>query len=845
MAYPGDDIGIAREFLRIADGVSVETPQLEGEQVIGHYRILRELGRGGQGVVYAAMDTRLQRQVAVKLLLDANGGAKDAVVRFRREAEVTSKLDHPGICAVYETGIHQGHPYIAMRFVEGESLARKITTAREADRGSDSTIHLTPTTEPEPAFTNEGGDHATGPSTEREIHTVLEMIEGVARALHAAHEAGVVHRDIKPGNILIARSGQPVVVDFGLARDLGTNQDTLTKTGELFGTPAYMSPEQLLANRLRIDARTDVYSLGVTLFECLTLRRPFEAPTREGLYQAIMTRPAPDPRGWNSSLSTDIAVVVATALEKDRDRRYQSALALAEDLRRVRMREPILARQIGWAERLLRWGRRNPMAASLLALVFVLLSGGLVGALFLLSRVGAERDQADVHARRAGRNLLAYERLADARVLDDLRREEEESLWPATPDRVPAMEQWLLRARALASRLPEHEDALLEMDHALSPESETDPGRTWRREKLAELVKELRGFVTAAGPETGIRAVEERLEFSRTLDARTVTTRSEEWADCLRRITDNPRYPQGTLISPQLGLVPLGPDPQSGLEEFCETATGQVVVRDSETRRLRITEASAIVLALLPGGSFVMGAQRADPSSDQYDPAARDDEAPLQRIALAPFFLGKHEVSRAQWRRATGRDPSWFAANHAEHVTPLHPVETVSWEECERTLRRLGFSLPTEAQWEYACRAGSSDPWPWGGGAFPSPPEANVADLAFRRFWGPLADGKHETTYDDGIGITGAIDLLAPNRFGLHGMLGNVWEWCADTYSSYRIIGGAGDGLREEPGVEFRVSRGGGYGDRLDRARSACRANNRPSWYGDLQGVRPARRVLN
>jgi tetratricopeptide (TPR) repeat protein len=369
---------------------------------VGPYQPLRELGRGGQAVVYLAEDLRLNRPVALKVLKGLGALSETTMRRFRREAEVASRLDHPGICMVYDAGVRDGVPFIAMRYVAGESLAKHIARTRK-QRSSEKQIRL------------EGEENNTPCTSSRDTTTrILQVIEKAARALHVAHEAGIIHRDVKPGNILVTPAGEPVLVDFGLAGDEDGGGITLTATGEMPGTPAYMSPEQLAFERIRVDRRTDVYSLGVTLFECLTLEPPFGAATREAMVQAIQHRSPADVRKLNPALPADLKVVLETALEKDRDRRYQSALDLAEDLRRVREREPIAAKPVGVVGRMLRYARRRPARV---AVILLLVAGlpivtGMVGYIVAHQpEIARQKEQAHIDA--VERHLMAgYDELS-------------------------------------------------------------------------------------------------------------------------------------------------------------------------------------------------------------------------------------------------------------------------------------------------------------------------------------------------------------------------------------------------------------------------------------------------
>ncbi len=330
---------------------------------LGPYRLERELGRGGQGSVHLAVDERLGRRVALKLLASPWSSGPDALRRFEQEARTLAALDHPGLCTVHETAVIDGVPFLAMRYVEGETLAARFAARNGLPDGSG-------------------------------IAAMTATVERVARAVHAAHEAGYVHRDLKPANIMVSTDGSPVVLDFGLAR--GESGPDLTVTGDMLGTPAYMAPEQAAGDVRAIDRRTDVHALGAVLYEAVVGARPFQGATAAAVLEAVRNAAPPDPRTANPRLSADLRTVLTTALAKNPADRYATALEFAEELRRVRLFEPIRARPISTLGRLLRWSRRRPAAAALAAVLVVLLPTLLVlGGWFVADRpLVAEQERA-------------------------------------------------------------------------------------------------------------------------------------------------------------------------------------------------------------------------------------------------------------------------------------------------------------------------------------------------------------------------------------------------------------------------------------------------------------------
>ncbi len=399
-----------------------------------------------------------------------------------------------------------------------------------------------------------------------------------------------------------------------------------------------------------------------------------------------------------------------------------------------------------------------------------------------------------------------------------------------------------------------------------SLEAGVDERREWRfpaehgeaRWWNAQLTKLVEGLEALVDEEAGLLAaqavsaehgwsVAQRLAFAQRLESGFAQggAYADRWAATLPAI--RAAYP-GLELEPQIGLVPLGPDPNSGLWEFAHLATGEPALPGADGK-LALTEETGVVLVLIPGGTFWMGAQAVEPEGRNYDPQAQSDESPVHEVELSAYFLSKYELTQGQWKRFAGSNPSNYGPDRAwdsewsrasRTASLLHPVERVSWDDCAGFMVRTGLALPTEAQWERACRAETDTPW-WTGreleglGAV-----ANVAD-GYGKNHGAGTWTAWEAALDDGFTNHAPVGSFRANPFGLFDVHGNVWEWCRDGLGDYDLPMAQWDGERQGAGPRYRVNRGGGFRDVAAYARCANRGAYDPEYAVNELGVRPAR----
>jgi formylglycine-generating enzyme required for sulfatase activity/predicted Ser/Thr protein kinase len=799
-------------------------------ELVGPYCVVRLLGEGGMGEVYLCEQAApLRRKVALKVL-KLGMDSKEILNRFQLESQALALMEHQSIARIFGSGLTaDGRSYFAMEHVDGLPL------------------------------------HVHCDAERLSVRARLQLFLEVCDAVQHAHQKGILHRDLKPSNVLVARAGDrsvPKVIDFGVAKAMEpglAGRTLVTLDGTMVGTPEYMSPEQAGASGRDVDTRSDIYSLGVVLFELLSGALPHASehlrgksltevqrklmvgapPLAAGQADSAAERRATDASGLRRELHGDLRWIVARALEVEPERRYASVSELAADLRRYLGGQPVLAGPPTAGYRLGRMLRRNwrPVLA--------------LGGVLLALSIGWWRASAGwkVAEEREGHVL----RFSDGARIEQLTGEVI-SLGPARPESVPAMLEWEARVEEVRQRMPLHEQFLAQLEAAAVRELSSDGTfrlrfasfeETWLHASALEIVSALEDLSSSDPGRSAHAAVQRRRRFAEEVVRLTLIEPAAAWAEAAAAIGADPRF-EGLALAPQLGLVPLGPDPHSGLWEFAHLQSGSAPERGPDGK-LTVTEETGIVLVLLPGCSFQMGARLdGSPEARLHDEMIRPDELPVHGVELAPFFLSKYEVTQGQWMRLAHRNPSRFlpgtppAFDDQSPFTLLHPVERLIWPETCDVLFTADLKLPTEAQWEYAARAGTTSVWWWGNEKAPAVRAANFSDEAWRRV--PGRRGLTEEGLWDGYVHTSPVGAFEGNAFGLHDVLGNVWEWTVDQYGSYELPTRPGDGARLGATGTDRIVRGGSWDADLTSSRPLRRCDFEPTFTGSV-GVRPARDI--
>jgi formylglycine-generating enzyme required for sulfatase activity/tRNA A-37 threonylcarbamoyl transferase component Bud32 len=722
-------------------------PQLS----VAGFEVLEELGRGAMGVVYKARQVQLNRLVALKMILAGDYAGEAERRRFRTEAEAVARLRHPNIVQIHEVGEQHGKPFCALELCEGGSLEKKL-----------------------------GG-------TPLQPREAAGLVETLARAMQAAHAAGIVHRDLKPANVLLATDGTLKITDFGLAKKLDAASGQ-TASGAILGTPSYMAPEQAGGRSKEVGPAADVYALGAILYECLTGRPPFKAAMAlDTLLLVLGEEPVPV---WQlqPKVPLDLGTICLKCLHKEPARRYASAAALAEDLRRFLTGEPIEARPAGWWERGWKWAKRRPMAAALTlvsgAALLVLLVGGLWFNARLTEQRNAateQRNEAQKEADKAkkardflvsifqiserdvqGGNVTARQILADA-----------EQRIPVEFVDQPELRAELVTAigkvkRGIARRTPQA--MILEVRGTVQLQSAT-------------------GVHKKAAPQTLVN-LDDRLTLS--ADARV----------------------QLVFLS-DFHKERLKPGREVTVDEQGCTPADAVQERDNSI---------LMTYAHLPKGTFYMG----------WDGEKKGEKTEIPE----DFEIAVHDVTQGQWQAVMDNNPSYFSRKGngrnsvldiSDEELKLFPVESVSWDDVQEFIKKLNdrekgsgwlYRLPTEAEWEYACRGGATSEEECSYHFYFNKPTNDLsseqANFNGNGPFGKAPKGKY-------LRRTTRVGAYPRNKLGLCDMHGNVWQWISSLDGS------------------DRVGRGGGWGAGGASCRAAARGRDAPADRGNDLGFRLAR----
>jgi formylglycine-generating enzyme required for sulfatase activity len=693
--------------------------------------------------------------------------------RFRTEAEAVARLRHPNIVQIHEVGEQDGKPFCALELCEGGSLDKKL-----------------------------GG-------TPLQPREAAGLVETLARAMHAAHAAGIVHRDLKPANVLLAGEGTLKITDFGLAKKLDAASGQ-TATGAILGTPSYMAPEQAGGKSKEVGPAADVYALGAILYECLTGRPPFKAAMALDTLLLVLGEEPVAVRQLQPKVPLDLETICLKCLHKEPARRYASAAALAEDLRRFLTGEPIAARPAGWWERGWKWAKRRPTAAALTLVSGAALLVLLVGGLWFNARVTEQRNAATEQRNAA---------LGQKQIAEDKEKEAQQEADKAQKAREFLVSIFQLAERDVQGGNVTVRQILADAEKRIPVEFADQP--ELRDELVAAIGKVKRGIARRT-PQAMI------LEVRGTVQLRSATGANKTAApQALVNLDD-----RLTLAADgQVQLVFLADFHKERLkpgrvvsvdEKGCEPADA-ILERDNSI---------LMTFAHLPKGTFYMGWSGIGFGGEKKGVKTEIKE---------DFEIAVHDVTQGQWQAVMGNTPSYFSrkgsgrgflVDISDEELKLFPVETVSWDDAQEFIKKLNdrekgsgwlYRLPTEAEWEYACRGGATSEKECSYYFYFDKPTDDLSSEQ-ANFNGNFPDGK--APKGKYLGRTTRVGAYPSNKLGLCDMHGNVWQWCADLY---------------DPGGSVRVLRGGSWYYDGSSCRAANRSGDAPADRPEDQGFRLAR----